>query len=165
MGGRVTVAHGVDNGPVPDDLPYVPDTFLLQEGERFWMVERLSGKETDIGRTGYDHMASSGSFTVLEQAVPWEDGRWAAVEESGLAFFDKDGEDRWRSDRARELLAEGKALKEDPERALALFRASGTLVKIPVPSLVGHLERQRSSRNESLVDIYNRVKKSERPNE
>ena len=159
MSGRDAVAHGTTGRPVPDDLPYIPDVFLLREGARFWSVERSTGKELDVGAAGHDHMLSSGEAVPMTEPVPWQDGRWAAVEESGLSFFDMGDEDRWRSDRARALLKEGQDMRGDPERALSMFRASGALLKIPVPKLVGYLERERKSRGENLADIYLRVKK------
>jgi len=144
----------------PEDLPYVPDLFILREGERFWSVERISGEETDVGRVGYDRMVSQGDVLPLPNPVAWEDGRWAAVEEGGLSFFDRSGEDRWKSERAKSLVEEARSLKGEPERALSLLRASGALVNIPVPGLVGRLERDRRSPDESLLDIYLRVKKA-----
>lgn len=159
MGGRSAIAHGLKDSRPPEDLPYVPDVFILREGDRFWSVERISGKETDVGQIGFDHMLSEGAVTALDEPVPWEDGRWAAVEEAGLSFFDKSGEDGWKSERARSLVEEARAMKGEPERALALLRASGALVNVPVPGLVGHLERERREPGESLYDIYSRLKR------
>lgn len=156
--GRFAVAHGVNNGNPPEDYPYVPDTFVLCEGDRFWTISKSTGEEIDIGETGYQHKIESGSVFSLPFPSSWEEGRWAAVDISGLSFFDRGTEDKWKADRLMPLIREATGLVGDPEKSLSLLRAAGNLIGVSVPQLVGHLEKMRKNPKESLFDIYKRVK-------
>lgn len=156
--GRFVVAHGVDDGNPPEDHPYVPDIFILCEGNRFWTISKSTGEEIDIGETGYQHKIESGAVFSLPSPSSWEEGRWAAVDISGLSFFDRGTEDKWKADRLMPLIREATGLVGDPEKSLSLLRAAGNLIGVSVPQLVGHLEKMRKNPKESLFDIYKRVK-------
>lgn len=155
---RHVIAHGVNKGSPPDDFPYIPDLFILCEGKIFWSISK-SGIETEMGDVMYLHMIDSGQATPLKILPPlWEEGKWAAVDISGLSFFDRGTEDKWKSDRSVSLIREATAIVGDPEKTLSLLRAAGNLVGLSVPQLVGHLEKMRKNPKESLFEIYKRTK-------
>ena len=156
MDGRLLVAHSPGSGQPPEDLPYVPDVLYLRQGQRYWRLDRDG--ESDVGVPGYQHALQSG--TAETDPIPWEPGSWAIVEKGHVKLFPKASEEEVRAARARELVASAPTVRGDPEKVLSMLRAAGALVRVPVDNLVSKLESARASRDESLVEIFQRVRKS-----
>jgi len=154
MDGRIVVAYGLHDG-LEIDFPVVPDYLVLRQRDRYWRLDQ-SG-EADVGAAWYRHAVVHGLVSEIK-ASPWIPGSSAIVEESGIIIFPKEEEPERRAAMAKELVNQASSVKGNPERSLSLLRAAGKMVEIPVGELVSKLESARERPEESLLDIYRRVR-------
>lgn len=151
------IACGMNDKIQPQDLPYVPDLVIIKEGDRYWSLKK-DQTLMDIGIIGYKYLLDNGEIYAIHEEK-WVDNHWISVEESKTVLFSLEEENKWRGKRAQELLAQTNSIKNNPEKVISMIRASGLLVNIKVPGLIKNLESQRKSADETLSDIFQRVKK------
>lgn len=156
MDGRLIVAYGLDGG-WSEDLPLIPDSLVLRQRDRFWLLTR-SG-ETDMGGVWYACTLEDGGIREVAGKVLWQPGSWAILEAAGLALFPSGDEERVRRERALELVRGTSSMTGQPEAVLSTLRAAGALMRVPVDRLVRRLESVRLP-NESMADAYLRLRRS-----
>ena len=144
-------------GPVPEDLPAVPDFVILNEGGELWMADRDS--KSPIQPENLEELLRERGASPLNPPRPWREGGWYCVEDDGSAtWFERSREKEWRRARAASLLRRAEALRGDPVKKLSMLAAAGSMERVDVPGLISLLEARRESPDESLADIYRRAR-------
>jgi hypothetical protein len=145
-------------GPVQELKPIFPEV-LIVSSDQLQIIFR-NKPEQSISKIGFELLVTNKQIQKIE-SIDFQENLWPVFEESGVLWFPKSEINKLRSDKSQEILKKGESLvKQDPIQAIQLIKLAGQISGTNVEALYKDLEKSRKSEKESLVDIYERNKKS-----
>ena len=139
-----------------DFIISIPNRVILRNEEGLIdCIKNEPDKFVQTSESAFEELILNGIFQKTENPQTLGSGWWVAVDEGLLCPFPLVMEEKWRADKAQQLLSTFEKIK-DPIRKIELIKAAGNLVGIEVVTLARRLSMERKP-GETLKDVFTRV--------
>ena len=142
-------------GPIESFLPFIPEYLVVLTNDQVTrLINRTSG-DTCITQQDLDLLLQDGRTRKCIRAMQTD--YWPCIDQD-WTWYPKSEEAVWRSNKAQEILKQALSIQGNPLHKLNLIQACAQISGLDLNMLMARLELSRTSPEESLTEIFKRVK-------